>query len=489
MRSFDVFDTAIFRTVYKPTDIFDLIEKEVGNNFKLKRIEAENKASKKNPYYSIDEIYTFLPEFNKNVEIQYELDNCYANEHILNLYNPDTDVFISDMYLHKETIEKMLIKCGYSNPEVYVSCDCASKKGDGSLFKYVQKRIYLEEHYGDNYYSDIIAANELGIKTHYHTALHKKKLELPAVRDCKLKKYLATVQDEYKDLEALAGMLLPIIVAFTKWVIQNSQGKIWFMARDMYYPYLVAQQLGANCDYIHISRKSLSPFILKGNNTFLKNKIKTIYSKEEINKRKRENTTSALKYLSRVKDGDTIVDIGYSGTAQIVLQDVLNIDLLGLYLQADKVMQPINYKMYLKRFALMYRFMIEFAFCPDQRSIIDYNGTYKEDNVKRLFYASCIELHIRNNMSKLLDWEFDVFDIEQILIFLQTNIPESMLQVYNEPIMDNRNDMESIIGFDKEKIKQGKLMECYNNSYAKPIFRYLLSQDTELAYLINRLPE
>ena len=59
--SLDVFDTAIFRKVIHPENIFDLIEEDVGRNFKSKRIEAQNKARLKDIYYTISDIYKFLP--------------------------------------------------------------------------------------------------------------------------------------------------------------------------------------------------------------------------------------------------------------------------------------------------------------------------------------------------------------------------------------------------------------------------------------------
>ena len=37
MESIDIFDTALFRDVYEPTDIFQLLEDVFGNNFKQKR--------------------------------------------------------------------------------------------------------------------------------------------------------------------------------------------------------------------------------------------------------------------------------------------------------------------------------------------------------------------------------------------------------------------------------------------------------------------
>ena len=150
INSLDVFDTALLRNVYLPTDIFKLVEQEVGKDFYNKRIEAENKARGKNFYYTIYDIYEFLPEFDVNLEIQMELNNCKANPKILSIYNPEDFVFISDMYLPSKIIKQMLEKIGYENPRVFVSCEMKALKYNGELFKKVQNvlRVSIQKHYG-----------------------------------------------------------------------------------------------------------------------------------------------------------------------------------------------------------------------------------------------------------------------------------------------------------------------------------------------------
>ena len=83
--SLDVFDTAIFRKVLYPTDIFNLVEDEVGRNFKVQRIDAQNKCRKINIHYTLLDIYKNLPTFNPKDEIKAEYVNCEANSYILNL--------------------------------------------------------------------------------------------------------------------------------------------------------------------------------------------------------------------------------------------------------------------------------------------------------------------------------------------------------------------------------------------------------------------
>ena len=196
--SLDVFDTALLRNVYQPTDIFKLVEQDVCRDFYKKRKEAENKAREKNFYYNIYDIYEFLPEFDPEVEIKAELDNCKANPKILELYNqnPANFVFISDMYLPAKIIKQMLSKIGYKNPRVFVSCEMKALKYDGGLFKKVQDIIgmKIQKHYGDNYVADIEGAKKAGIPdVEFNPALHNIKVSLPVIRDVRLKKYIAEV--------------------------------------------------------------------------------------------------------------------------------------------------------------------------------------------------------------------------------------------------------------------------------------------------------
>ena len=56
MQSIDIFDTAIFRDVYEPKDIFYLVEKELGNCYAEKRILAEKLAKQEKGCYNYETI-------------------------------------------------------------------------------------------------------------------------------------------------------------------------------------------------------------------------------------------------------------------------------------------------------------------------------------------------------------------------------------------------------------------------------------------------
>ena len=82
-----------------------------------------------------------------------------------------------------------------------------------------------------------------------------------------------------------------------------------------------------------------------------------------------------------------------------------------------------------------------------------------------------------------------LFDIEQMLIHIQTYTSYEMMEILNEPILTNRRTQESCINFNREGILQGKLMDYYNHSYARPLFKKMLEHDKELGGLIKLLPQ
>ena len=84
--------------------------------------------------------------------------------------------------------------------------------------------------------------------------------------------------------------------------------------------------------------------------------------------------------------------------------------------------------------------------------------------------------------------KLSVFDVEQMLIHIQNYPSKEMMELFNEPILTNRKRMERGINFDREAILNGKLIECYNKSYAKPLFKKMLELDSQLSSLSKLLP-
>ena len=499
--SLDVFDTALVRSVYLPTDIFKLVEEKVGNDFHNKRIEAEEKARKKfGAFYTIDDIYTFLPWFSKKTELDTELANCMAEDRILALYKEDPRkyIFISDMYLSSEDIKKMLEKAGYENPRVFVSCEYKACKGDGELFKRVQEKGFtIEKHYGDNYVADIWGAHQAGIKdTVFNPALHKIKLNLPAVKNPVLKRFLAHIEYTCHPLRKIPLNLVPLVVGFTEWVIENKKKgrKIFFLSRDMYVPYMLAKWMREDVDYLYASRKSMAPACFKSSSKQLIEHLSPMYTKEEISNFKKADITEIKNYLMKkgVRNGDILVDIGYSGTIQAAINEALGIETIGLYMQTGEGLIPgLKTKMYLSRPAIQYYLMIETILGSDEDCVIGYkNGEpiFEPENNERKEMARIFNKELLEMSKMFVGLDIcSVPDVEQVLIHHQYYPSKDVIELFNKHIYSNREFGESIVGFDRDKIMDGKLKELYDMSYCKPLFKQLLEEDKELSHLSSLL--
>jgi predicted HAD superfamily hydrolase/LmbE family N-acetylglucosaminyl deacetylase len=165
---FDVFDTAIIRLFQKPTDLFEYISfKTKDPDFNLRRVQQEietRKQHKGRKEISIFEIYNNLASDSIEEEIAAELKFCTANPEVHKFYSRLLSAgkkiyFVSDMYLDKETISKILQASGYCAYEnVYVSSDDDLLKGDGSRFEWLKRNIPesigATIHIGDNRISD-----------------------------------------------------------------------------------------------------------------------------------------------------------------------------------------------------------------------------------------------------------------------------------------------------------------------------------------------
>lgn len=187
--SFDIFDTALYRKVEFPNDVFTIMAIETGHNDfvgirkeaeKQARIEHYKKSGSKE--IKLHDIYTILKrdydidEKWEAREIELEYDLCTANPYILAVYNAlkadsKTLVFMSDMYLPKAALEKMLAKIGYTGyQKLYLSNEYGTRKGEGTLqpeliHDFPGKKII---HIGDTEFGDVQKSIEAGIDAIYN---------------------------------------------------------------------------------------------------------------------------------------------------------------------------------------------------------------------------------------------------------------------------------------------------------------------------------
>lgn len=178
--SFDIFDTLLIRPYVKPTDLFLHIEKLYKiKGFHKNRIEAEKLARGKYIDYeeiTLNQIYEEIDDKYKQFkEIEIELE-----ERILTIHKENKKIYdyalsigkkiiiVSDMYLPKNVIEKILIKNNYTNYyKLYLSSDLMLTKASGNLYKYVIDDLNAKPssimHIGDNEHADFNNAKLYGI--------------------------------------------------------------------------------------------------------------------------------------------------------------------------------------------------------------------------------------------------------------------------------------------------------------------------------------
>ena len=182
--SFDIFDTLVVRDVNKPTDVFAIMEEQLGiNGFYEKRIKAERDSRLKvdNGEVSIEDIYSCIEGVSREdieryiqLELSLELKICHSNPDIIDFYNECRGkyriVLISDMYLCKEQIKLLLDSCGIEGYEnLYVSCDVGKSKWTGELYDYVLSDLGINRneiiHIGNDSFSDAFCAFKRGIRS------------------------------------------------------------------------------------------------------------------------------------------------------------------------------------------------------------------------------------------------------------------------------------------------------------------------------------
>ena len=107
-------------------------------------------------------------------EIEQEKRVIYINPEILPIFEKYKDLkmyCISDFYMSGESIKELLdyLKVPVKIEKIYSSADYLLNKKTGNLYKKAEKEIGIKPkdhiHVGDNQYSDIEVAQNLGIET------------------------------------------------------------------------------------------------------------------------------------------------------------------------------------------------------------------------------------------------------------------------------------------------------------------------------------
>ena len=298
--SFDIFDTLLKRDVYKPTDVFEIVEKEYTYRygrkieFKTARIEAEKNARGHSSYSEItlDEIYEEADLADKDVikalELEVESEILHCNYKIKPIYHQciksgKTVYVVSDMYLPKRFLESILNREGFTGyKELILSADYRETKRSGGLYKVLcEKGSFSSKevlHIGDSWYADYIGAKKGGIKGVHINRFEKNTIYLDKPKDYTdfdRRTFFSYVNTRAGKLvrrnERLGYEVLgPVIYAYCRWIHHNYEkittpkSKLWFAARDMYLfsqAYKLLYGDDSDFDYVYISRKSLRPIL------------------------------------------------------------------------------------------------------------------------------------------------------------------------------------------------------------------------------------
>lgn len=316
--SFDIFDTLIKRKGMLPVSIFYEVQEKLNRshldfpdylkcNFVQARKDAEANARE---YYrklqdigmvrrleiAFDEIYERLGkiygltksqiDFLQETEIEAEIENCIPYEENIEilkglLERGEKVILLSDMYLPKEVIHKMLIKADpvLGRIPLYLSSDSGFQKTTKRLYLYAFKDLAYDFgawiHYGDNAQADKVKPQQLGIKTvnhritafnNYEEALTKTigsyDAYLTAAMMARFREQKAHTEAEIYAYEYAALYFVPYI----GWVVRNAVSRglkcLYFISRDGYHlkriadAIIEAKRYDLKTKYIYGSRKA-----------------------------------------------------------------------------------------------------------------------------------------------------------------------------------------------------------------------------------------
>lgn len=297
--SIDLFDTLMCRVVSKPELIFELIEREYNrknpkriSGFRKRRIKAESSARKKAHYkeITIDKIYAEL-DYSRDIcnklesmEKLIEVNTCSANQVMVDFVNQchmrgQKVIVTTDMYLDRDTIEKILRRIRVEYDRLFISCEEKKTKLSGELFEVVLGELKIAPsdicHIGDNPKTDLESPKNYGIQS-FERVLHRNNTELYLSKSNALdtdilntfvRNHLITVADEHEKIQARIGYCVigPLLFDFCSWLKNISKkeqiNKIAFVAREGYLIKLVYDIIctdeGANTEYVRLNKNMI----------------------------------------------------------------------------------------------------------------------------------------------------------------------------------------------------------------------------------------
>lgn len=313
--SYDVFDTAITRLWFHPTDLFiavgRLLRREglyVGDAHewadRRRAAEKQARSSSHVEEVGLHDIYrelraTFgwsMGEADRARDLELDEERRairpidvtrQALTRHRRLRRPF--LFISDTYFDTEFVAELLGRSGFGNDvPIFGSAEHGVTKRTGRLYELVLAKNRLAaqwlRHTGDNDLSDVISASKRGIaaslfETQQPTRYEQALYDLPGGYDRLLKSAIAgssraaRLQRHIPDphgstvFDTAANVAGPVLAAYVIWVLRQAQRngirRLYFLARDGQILVRIARPLAAwlhidvECRYLYASRQSL----------------------------------------------------------------------------------------------------------------------------------------------------------------------------------------------------------------------------------------
>lgn len=288
--SFDIFDTLLKRNVNDPSDVFDIVQKKLGdtvNNFTKNRILAEKQArTKKNSEITIRDIYEEYANIENidierciQVELETENEILVKNDRIYDVYKKCLKLgkkvyIISDMYMPSDFLANVLKKNGINQyVKLYVSCEVGKTKAEGNLFDLVLAENMIDAkcmvHIGDSWNSDYKSAKKRDILPIHIPLIDKRDeitFDLNKIETNYLNSFIKNkVVKKEKYYKFGYGSFGPFLWGYVRWiyneVTKNGINKVYFFSRDGYIMKqafdLIYKDKNIDTHYLEVSRRSL----------------------------------------------------------------------------------------------------------------------------------------------------------------------------------------------------------------------------------------
>ena len=282
IRTWDIFDTLIARRCIFPQNIFAIVEQTSRiKNFAAARMTAERNVVERQINYTLDDIYNELQRVTnaskdfcdklKELEIEVELEQSIPIKENLRQVQSG-DILISDMYLPKWVIRKILNKAGLFVPvEIVVT---SGGKSSGRIWQQIASQNEFVFHVGDNLSSDVQKPVQYGFEsapsvlsnpTQYELWLAQRNFNFGTyLRELRLKNpFTEEIKRTYWKICTINIGILIILVQLIDNLQKNYEFEyLGFCGRDTYYLQLLYQkykeavhETPVENDYLYYSRK------------------------------------------------------------------------------------------------------------------------------------------------------------------------------------------------------------------------------------------